>query len=200
MPERRGQLGRRTAGSPKLQPEQPSRLRRARERAGANGGPRFCSSARRSRAGPWPRAACLPGTSRQARSALQPGRGGPDCFFKAGKEIRGPGSWVQSRPCFSEAAPATSDSGRWLRARPGKGVGCAGRGPGSASRGGARGARFPDLAARPTARLQLGAPVCYLDVPGTQTFPSIHVELLPGGAAPEPRPRTLPPRLRARAG
>lgn len=113
---------------------------------------------------------------------------------RAGKpEAQGPGCKV--RPAFlSEAAPAVSDSGRWLRARPGKGVGCAGRGPGSASRGGARGALFPGLAARPTARLQPDAPVCCPDLPDApKLFLLSTWNGCPGGgSAPQPRQRSAP--------
>lgn len=179
-----GQLRWREAASPRLQPEQPPGLRRARERAGANAGPRFRSSARRSRAGPWPQTADPSRDVPPIRAALQPGRGSQAAALRsAGKpEAQGPGCKV--RPAFfSEAAPAVSDSGRWLRARPGKGVGCTGRGPGSASRGGARGARFPGLAARPTPRgCSLMLPSAARTSRTRQTFPSLHVERLPRGS------------------
>lgn len=177
-----GQLLWREAASPRLQPEQPPGLRRARERAGANAGPWFCSSVRRSRAGPWPQAADPSRDVPPTRAALQPGRGS-QALRSAGKpESQGPGSKV--RPAFfSKAARAVSDSGRWLRARPGKGVGCTGRGPGSASRGGARGARFPGLAARPTPRgCSLMLPSAARTSRTRQTFPSLHVEWLPRGS------------------
>lgn len=140
-----GQLWRREEASPRLQPEQPPGLRRTRERAGANAGPRFRSSARRSGAGPWPQAADPPRDVPPTRAALQPGRGNQAAAPRSAVEPEAQGPGCKVRPAFFEAARAVSDSGRWLRARPGKGVGCAGRGPGSASRGGARGALFPRL-------------------------------------------------------
>lgn len=129
-----GQLRRREAASPRLQPEQPPGLRRARERAGANAGPRFCSSARRS---PGPAVAAshrsFSGRPANARRSAA-GKGKPGGCPKFGRG--------NPRPRVLGAKSALLSSPRRLQRFLTVAAGCVrGRGRGWGAQGGGLGAR-----------------------------------------------------------
>lgn len=128
--------------------------------------PWLSSSARPGRAGTWPGAAGLFGTSGQPAPLFR-SWGGPDASPRQ-EGRRRPRVLGASRPCFSGADPAASDRGRGAAcAAEGRGWGAQGGGLGARPAAGGR-ARFLGLAARPTSWPQRGAPLCCCDLLGTQ--------------------------------